>query len=70
MADLKTRKTVWNSVISTSGAQYNRGDIESMYLQTPMKQKQYMHILIDIILQEFCNANDLDTKANNGLVNM
>ena len=41
-----------------------------MYLQTPMKIKQYIHVTIDMILQEFCNEYDLDAKAKNGLVYM
>ena len=41
-----------------------------MYLQTPKKLKQYMHIPIDMIPQEFCNAYDLDTKSKNGLIYM
>ena len=61
---------MWNSVISTPGARYITGDIESMYLQTPVKLKQYMHIPIDIILQEFRDAYDLDEKAKNSLIYM
>ena len=48
-ADMITSKLLWNSVLSTRDARYACFDIKNMYLQTPMKQKEYMKILISII---------------------
>ena len=59
---------MWNSVIRSPGARYITCNIEIMYLQTLMKRKQYMHMPIDMIPQEFCDAYDLDEKSKNGLV--
>ena len=35
-----------------------------------MKIKRYIHVMIDMIPQEFCDEYDLDAKAKNGLVYM
>ena len=41
-ADLITIKILWNSVSSTPNAKYACIDIKDMYLQTPLKDPQYM----------------------------
>jgi hypothetical protein len=37
-------KIMWNSVISTLGANFDGADIKNMYLETPLNQHKYMQM--------------------------
>jgi hypothetical protein len=41
-ADMVSAKIMWNSVISTPGAEFGGSDIKIMYLETPLEQYEYM----------------------------
>ena len=43
-ADLTTLKIIWNSVLSTEGAQFMGIDIKHIYLGTPLDIFKYMKI--------------------------
>ena len=47
MADLLTVKLFLNSVISTKGAKFMILDISNFYLNTPLKQKEYVRLKLD-----------------------
>ena len=61
-ADLITTKLLWNSVLSTPNAKYGCIDIKNMYLQTPMKRREYMRIPVKLIPQEFMELYKLRDK--------
>ena len=65
-AELTTTKIMWNSVISTPGAQYMCIDIKNMYLETPLDRYEYMRMPFDIIPDEFKKLYNLTTKNKNG----
>ena len=69
-ADLMTTKLLWNSVVSTKGATYACTDIESFYLETPLDHPEYMRMPIKLILQEFQDVYNLQSKVKNGSVYM
>jgi hypothetical protein len=48
-ADLTTSKRLWNSVISTPGANYMCLDVNNFYLGTPMEHFEYLRIPITLI---------------------
>jgi hypothetical protein len=51
-ADMTLVKTMLNSIISTKGAKCVILDIKDLYLNTPMKRYEYMHIKITDISEE------------------
>ena len=69
-AYLTTTKLMWNSTISTSGAQYACSDIGSMYLETPLDRPEYMSMAIRLIPQAIIDQYDLIPKVLNGYVYM
>jgi hypothetical protein len=52
LLELTTSKCLWNSTISTEGANYMGLDVKSFYLGTPMDSCEYMRIPIKLIPQE------------------
>ena len=69
-ADLITTKIMWNSFLSTQGAQYMCIDIKNMYLATPLDQYEYMKMPVDLILDNIMNLYNLHNKVKNGFVYM
>eukprot|EP00957_Ditylum_brightwellii_P012133 916102-Ditylum_brightwellii.AAC.1 len=67
-ADLITTKLIWNSVLSTPGAQYVCIDIKNLYWETPMEQKEYMCIPTHLIPEEFMQEYKLHDKIHNGYI--
>jgi hypothetical protein len=47
-ADLTTSKLMWNSVISTAGAQYMCLDIKNFYLSAPLDRYKYMKMPLNL----------------------
>ena len=58
-AGLTTAKLLFNSVISTPGARFMTFDISNMYLNTPLKDYQYMRFHIDTIPDEVIHEYSL-----------
>ena len=52
---LITTKLMWNSRISTPGAQYACSDIGNMYLGIPLDRPEYMRMVIKLIPQAINN---------------
>ena len=69
-ADLTTSKIMWNSVISTPGAQFACAYAKNFYLCTPLGRNEYMRITIKLITQEFIDLYDLAPKFKNGYIYM
>ena len=69
-ADLTTLNVMWNSTISTPGARYMCSDINSFYLETPLRKKEYMRIDMRDIPQVFQDLYGLDAMAKNGCIYM
>ena len=65
-ADMRTSKLMWNSTISTRGARYMMADAGNFYLATPLEQKEYLIITVNLIPQEFIDLYDLQNKVKNG----
>ena len=65
-ADLTTTKLMWNSVISTPGAEYACGDIVNMYLKTSLDRPEYMRMPIKLIPQAIIDQYNLMPKVYNG----
>ena len=59
-AGLTTAKLLFNSVVSTPGARFMTFDISNMYLNTPLKDYQYMRFHIDTIPDEVIYDYNLD----------
>ena len=64
-AGLETAKILFNSIISTPGARFMTMDISNMYLNTPLKDFQYMRFHIDIIPEEVITEYSLRDKVDN-----
>ena len=62
-ADLKTSKIMWNSVISTPGAQFACANAKNFYLCNPLNKNEFMRIPIKLIPQEFIGLYDLTPKV-------
>jgi hypothetical protein len=56
-------KTLLNSVISTKGAKCVMLDVKDFYLNTPMKQYEYMHIKITDIPKKVINEYKMSEIA-------
>ena len=61
-------KILFNSVISTSKARFGVLDIGNLYLETPMRQYEYMFIHIVDIPDDIVQKNNLNAIAKNGKV--
>ena len=69
-ADITTSKIMWNSTISTHNARYICVDAGNFYLATPLDHPEYMRIPIELVPQEFIDANNLASKIKNGYLYM
>jgi hypothetical protein len=58
-ADITMTKMVINSTVSTPKAKCMCGDINKLYLGTPMEQKEYMRLPISVIPQEIIDEYNL-----------
>ena len=68
-SSLETAKLLFNSIVSTPGAKFMTLDISNMYLNTPLKDFQYMRFNIDVIPAEVIDEYDLKSKVDeNGWV--
>ena len=67
-ADLVTMKLLLNSVLSTPGAKFMTIDIKNFYLETKLKDKQYMVLPLNLIPQEIIDHYNLNELAHNGNV--
>jgi hypothetical protein len=65
-ADLTTSKCLWNSVISTPGANYVCLDVKNFYLGTPMDQFEYLRIPINLIPLEIITQYALIPLVSDG----
>jgi len=63
-AAMTTIKTHWNSVISTPGSKYATLDIKDFYLNSKLKEYEYMKMHISLIPQEFINTYNLSELAD------
>ena len=52
VADITTAKLLFNSTISTPGAKFLGLDIANMYLETPLKDPEFMRMKFDLIPEE------------------
>ena len=66
--DFPTIKMLWNSVISTPGANLFTLDPSNFYLGTPMARAQYMLLPIKTIPQEIINKYNLNDIEKYGWV--
>ena len=62
-ADITTSKIMWNSTISTHNTRYMCADAGNFYLATPLDRPEYMRIPIELVSQEFIDANNLASKS-------
>ena len=67
-ADITTVKLHINSTISTPGARYACIDIKNMYLNSHMKEPEFMFIDVKYIPQEFMDEYELHDKVHNGKI--
>ena len=67
-ADITTVKLHINSTISTPGARYAGIDIKNMYLNSTMKEPEFMFIDVKYIPQEFMAEYQLQDKVQNGKI--
>jgi hypothetical protein len=65
-ADLTTSKCLWNSTISTDGANYMCLDVKNFYLGTPMHTFEYMRIPIKLIPHEIIDQYNLPPLVSDG----
>jgi hypothetical protein len=65
-ADLTTSKCLWNSVISTPGANSMCMDVKNFYLGTPMDQYEYLRIPIKLIPLEIITQYALLPLVSDG----
>ena len=69
-ADLITIKLLLNSVLSILGAKFMTIDIKNFYLETELKDKQYMFISAKLIPEEIMKYYNLYSKTYNGNIYM
>ena len=67
-ASMETIKTHWNSVLSTQGAKYCTGDISNMYLESWLKESEYVRFQLELIPPEIIAHYNLDQYAVDGYV--
>jgi hypothetical protein len=68
--DMVSSKLLWNSTISTRGAQFAGADIKNMYLEMPLDRYEYMKMPLSLFLQDIINHYSLLDKALNGYIYM
>ena len=67
-AEMLLVKIMFNSVISTRGAQFMTTDISDFYLATPLKRYEYLKLSLRDIPEEIIAEYNLHEKAVNGHV--
>ena len=68
IADIKTSKILWNSVLSMEGAKFMGIDISNFYLGTPMDRYEYMKMPLALFPNHIVKQYNLGEKAKNGFV--
>jgi hypothetical protein len=63
-------KLLWNSTISTPGAQFDGADIKNMYLKMPLDRYKYMKMPLTLLPADIIEHYNLHDKALNGYVFM
>ena len=56
-------KIIFNSTISTEGAQFMTGDIKNFYLMTPLKRWEYVKLCLSDIPTEVIDEYQLQNKV-------
>ena len=69
-ADLTTSNLLWNSVLSTEGAQYMCLDIKNFFLMAALDYYEYMKILLTFFSEWIKKQYNLDTNTREGFVFM
>ena len=67
-AEMLLVKILFNSIVSTPGAEFMTTDISDFYLATPLKRKEYLRLSLRDIPEEIINEYNLHDKAINGHV--
>jgi hypothetical protein len=67
-ADLITSKIIFNSVLSTPGAQFMGIDLKNFYLNTPLDRYEYMPLSIAIIPDKIIKQYNLLSLMHNGYI--
>jgi hypothetical protein len=67
-ADLTTSKLLWNSVLSTEGAQYMFLDIKNFYLTAALDYFEYMKMPLSVFPAWIKKQYNLDKHALNGFM--
>ena len=62
-AEIMLVKSLWNSVISTKGANYMTMDLKYFYLNTPPKRYEYIKMKLGDIPPEIIDEYQLEEKA-------
>jgi hypothetical protein len=65
---ITTAKILFNSVLSTPAAQFMTADIKDFYLNTPMKEYEYMRIRVQDIPPDIMKRYNLDSLVHNGYI--
>ena len=68
--DLVTMKLLLNSVLSTLGAKFMTIDIKIFYLETDLKDKQYMFLPVKLVLEEIMLKYNLYSKVYNSNIDI
>jgi hypothetical protein len=67
-ADLTTSKLLWNSVLSTPGAEYMCLDIKNVYLSAALDRYEYMKMPISIFPRWIIEQYDLHKHVHHGFI--
>ena len=68
--DITTSKVMWNLTASTHNTQYMCVYKGTFYLATAKNQPEYMRIPVELVQQEFVDANNVPSKIKNGCIYM
>ena len=60
---MRTSKLMWNSTIGTRDVKYMVADAENFYLVTPLEQKKYLRIAVNLTPKEFIDLYGLQNKV-------
>ena len=69
-ADMIIVKLSWNSILSTLNTQFMTIDIGNFYHNSPMKRKEYMHIPVKLIPNNFMEEYKLHNKTHHDFIHM
>jgi hypothetical protein len=67
---MDSSKILWNSTVSTKGAQFAGANIKNMNLETPLDHYEYMEMLFSLFPQDVIEHYDIHNKALNGYIYM